>query len=111
MGRKREKVETPLEKRERLVDELRLFNHKEAADLLEQQGWAILGLGLMMEPSSELERRVKDLIAKKKAKLLEKYEDLDTCSEKGWDEGHERITGEVLVVRSEIAMLEKVLND
>ena len=54
MGRKREKVEaieTPLEQRERLVAELRLFNHTEAADLLELQGWAILGLGLEAEES------------------------------------------------------------
>lgn len=50
MGRKRMvavEPETPWEARERLVAELRLFNHREAADLLEQQGWAIVGLGLM----------------------------------------------------------------
>jgi hypothetical protein len=42
MGRRKETVaaETPQEARQRLVAELRLFNHREAADLLEADGRA-----------------------------------------------------------------------
>jgi hypothetical protein len=45
MGRRKvvEASETPLEARERLVKELRLFNHREAADLLEADGRAADG--------------------------------------------------------------------
>ena len=56
-----------------------------------------------------LQESVKELLAEKKATLLEKYEDLATCSERGWDEGHERITAEVWALRGEIKMLEKLL--
>jgi len=52
MGRKKAAVvavEGPVEARERLVAELRLFNHREAADLLEADGWVRKGLGILAD--------------------------------------------------------------
>jgi hypothetical protein len=51
MGRRKaaEAAETPQEARQRLVAELRLFGHKESADLLEADGWGLMCLGWIAE--------------------------------------------------------------
>lgn len=53
MGRKRVVTESPEEQRARLVEELRLFNHDEAADLLEADGYVRQGMALMVEAMDE----------------------------------------------------------
>lgn len=48
-------------------------------------------------------------IAEKKQKHIELLEDSEMCLDKGWDEGHERLQGEMRVCRAEIRVLENLL--
>lgn len=48
-------------------------------------------------------------IAEKKKKHADLLEDAEECLDKGWDEGHERLQGEIRVCLAEIRVLEMLL--